>query len=288
MVDGPAHERRPSDRGGTERSASRTAARGRPVRIALTLIVIGGLTLTAACTAGAPDSGAPVTEAPAVPPAAAPPPGPPSQVPPPAPPPAAPAVLKLNASGPAVLALQQRLSDLGYWLGDADGTYGQLTRQAVMAFQKAEGLTRDGVAGPQTQQRLPDASRPTAQNPSGNHLEVDLGRQLLLVVSDGGVRWAFNTSTGNGEAYDRPSGGSGVARTPRGTFRMQREINGLRRAELGTLYRPKYFNGGIAVHGSGSIPAHPASHGCVRLTNTAMDLLWSSGVAEIGTPVLVH
>jgi hypothetical protein len=42
------------------------------------------------------------------------------------------------------------------------------------------------------------------------------------------------------------------------------------------------------VHGYGSIPAEPASHGCVRVTNSAMDLLWSSDVATIGTEVIVY
>ena len=149
------------------------------------------------------------------------------------------AVLRLGDSGPAVMALQQRLTELGYWLGRADGSYGQLTRQAVMAFQKAENVTRDGVAGPQTRRLLPTASRPTSRTTSGDLIEVDLERQLLLVVRGGQVHWAFNTSTGNGETYARPSGGSGVARTPRGDFRIERQINGLRRAELGLLYRPK-------------------------------------------------
>ena len=36
-------------------------------------------------------------------------------------------------------------------------------------------------------------------------------------------------------------------------------------APLGRLYNPVYFNGGIAVHGAGSVPNHPASHGCVRI-----------------------
>ena len=57
-------------------------------------------------------------------------------------------------------ALQQRLVDLGYWMGEPDGNYGQLTRQAVMAFQKVEGLSRDGVAGPITQAQLAVAARP--------------------------------------------------------------------------------------------------------------------------------
>ena len=108
------------------------------------------------------------------------------------------------------------------------------------------------------------------------------------MVQDGAVRWAINTSTGNGEAYAAPGGGSGVATTPPGTFRISRQIDGVREAPLGTLYRPKYFNGGIALHGAGQIPAQPASHGCARVTNSAMDLLWGSGVAEIGATVVVH
>jgi peptidoglycan hydrolase-like protein with peptidoglycan-binding domain len=200
--------------------------------------------------------------------------------------PAADGTLRLEESGDAVRALQQRLVDLGYWMGEPDGTYGQLTRQAVMAFQKVEGLGRDGVAGPVTQERLAVAGRPTPRGSDG--LEIDLERQVLFVVQAGQVQWAINTSTGNGEAYTSSSGGEAVAATPPGQFRVQREIDGVREAPLGTLYRPKYFNGGLAVHGSGSIPANPASHGCARVTNSAMDMLWSSGAASIGTSVWVY
>jgi peptidoglycan hydrolase-like protein with peptidoglycan-binding domain len=205
-----------------------------------------------------------------------------------APPPAADGKLELGEAGGEVAALQQRLTDLGYWLGTADGTYGQLTRQAVMAFQKASGLGRDGVAGPATLAALQGAGRVTPSQPTGDHLEIDLARQLLIVVEGGQAKWVLNTSTGNGEAYADPGGGTAVASTPAGSFSVYREIDGLRRAPLGNLYRPKYFNGGIAIHGAGSIPAHPASHGCARVTNSAMDLLWSSGAAAIGTPVIVH
>jgi peptidoglycan hydrolase-like protein with peptidoglycan-binding domain len=195
--------------------------------------------------------------------------------------------LELGEGGDAVLALQNRLVELGYWLGSADGNYGQLTRQAVMAFQKAEGLGRDGVAGPITRERLAGAQR-QGSHAGGTGLEIDLGRQILMVVQGGRVQWVINTSTGNNETYTSSTGGSAVAATPPGSFTIDREIDGLREAPLGTLYRPKYFNGGIAVHGSGSIPAHPASHGCARVTNSAMDMLWSSGVAQIGTRVTVY
>jgi lipoprotein-anchoring transpeptidase ErfK/SrfK len=280
--------------------AQRTRETRTSIRLAATLVIASGLILTGACGgAPAPDTRPPAAGAPAatpppagttVPPTSTPPTSTPSTSAPPTPPApeAADAVLRLESSGPAVQELQQRLSDLGFWLGEIDGHYGQLTRQAVMAFQKAEGLDRDGVAGPKTRERLPTAERPAPRTTEGDRIEVDLKRQLLLVVRGGQVQWTFNTSTGNGEAYDRPSGGTGVARTPRGDFEIERQINGVRSAELGVLYRPKYFHGGIAVHGSGSIPAHPASHGCVRVTNAAMDLLWASDVAPVGTEVDVY
>ena len=56
--------------------------------------------------------------------------------------------------GPQVTALQKRLVQLGFWLSAADGSYGDTTEQAVLAFQKAAGLERDGVAGPQTMKAL--------------------------------------------------------------------------------------------------------------------------------------
>lgn len=46
--------------------------------------------------------------------------------------------------------IQQKLKDLGYYFGSVDGIYGNATRNAVVAFQKANGLTADGVAGPKT------------------------------------------------------------------------------------------------------------------------------------------
>jgi hypothetical protein len=49
-----------------------------------------------------------------------------------------------------------------------------------------------------------------------------------------------------------------------------------------------YFNGGIAVHGSTSVPPHPASHGCCRLTISAMDMILARGLITMGTAVVVY
>jgi hypothetical protein len=58
--------------------------------------------------------------------------------------------LRPGDSGSSVTSLQQALTQLGYEAGTADGTYGPATTAAVAAFQKAEGLTEDGIAGPTT------------------------------------------------------------------------------------------------------------------------------------------
>jgi N-acetylmuramoyl-L-alanine amidase len=65
-----------------------------------------------------------------------------------------------------------------------------------------------------------------------------------------------------------------VARTPEGSFRIERTIDGWRENDLGVLWRPAYFSGGYALHGSPSVPPFPASHGCVRVTITAINHLF--------------
>lgn len=194
--------------------------------------------------------------------------------------------LQIGDRGEKVLHLQQQLSDLGYWLGEPDGHFGGLTQQAVFALQKAAGITRDGVVGPQTTAALSAGTRPTTRV-GATGVEIDLGRQLLLLVRDGHVVRVLNTSTGNGEEYVS-QGTRKIARTPTGSFAVYRMVDALEVAELGELYRPMYFYGGYAVHGSPSIPPYPASHGCARVSNSAMNMLWSSGDVGMGTTVTVY
>jgi L,D-transpeptidase catalytic domain len=52
-----------------------------------------------------------------------------------------------------------------------------------------------------------------------------------------------------------------------GRFRIYWRYNGWRAGPLGSIYRPKYFHAGYALHGMTSVPAYPASHGCVRMTS---------------------
>ncbi|HYN67859.1 MAG TPA: L,D-transpeptidase family protein [Ornithinibacter sp.] len=190
-------------------------------------------------------------------------------------------------SGPKVLALQQRLKALGYWLGTPDGSFGSLTQQAVWAFQKSAGLRRDGVVGPKTRKALEAGVRPKARL-GGDGVEIDLDRQILLVVRDGTVRTILNTSTGNREEYTSTSGNRAIATTPRGSYTVYRAVDGPVTNSLGQLWRPRFFNRGIAVHGSQNIPPWPDSHGCARLSNAAIDMIWATDLMPIGSRVLVH
>lgn len=198
-----------------------------------------------------------------------------------------PAVLEHGDEGEDVLALQQQLAALGYWVGATDGDYGHLTEQAVLAFQGWEGLTRDGVVGPQTRDALESASRPVPEA-GGDGIEIHLAQQVLLVVRDGRTQVALHTSTGSGETYTRDDGSTAVADTPTGTWEIAWRVDGWRESDLGRLYRPVYFHEhGIAVHGYPEVPSHPASHGCARVSMTAMDMLWAEGHVTEGTRVVV-
>jgi peptidoglycan hydrolase-like protein with peptidoglycan-binding domain len=215
--------------------------------------------------------------------------------------------LAVPVADPAVVAVgtgdgedtrraQERLLELGFWLSGADGDYGLTTRQAVMAFQKYHGLDTDGVLDEETAAVMSSVElRPTARADAGTLVEVDKGLQLLFFVIDGRVEWVLNTSTGSEIPYREPDQNTpgvwleGDSVTRNGLHRVYRErAEGWWDGDLGSIYRPKYFSGGIAVHGSNHIPDYPASHGCVRVSVPAMDWIWESGILPLDTPVWVH
>lgn len=187
-----------------------------------------------------------------------------------------------------VRTLQNRLTRQGFWLGGIDGQNGPATRQAILAAQKAAGLARDGIAGPATLTAIRKGIRVTPRSKTGHVIEIDKRRQLLIVADRGRATTILNTSTGNGQLYRTTGGRTARATTPVGSFRVQRQVTGWETAPLGRLYAPKYFVGGYAIHGSTSIPAWPASHGCVRVSVPAMNHIWQKKLAPIGARVNVY
>jgi lipoprotein-anchoring transpeptidase ErfK/SrfK len=201
---------------------------------------------------------------------------------------------KSGQKGAAVRAIEDKLTSLTFWVGAIDGYYDSNLSQAVMAFQKYAGLPRDGVAGTKTVEALSRATGVVARTTSGNVVEVDKARQIMMMVDNGRVTHTFNISTGSGKPYKERSKKTGQivtgdAKTPDGRFRIYFERpDGWRESELGKLWRPKYFNGGIAVHGALSVPGYPASHGCVRVSVSAMDFVWAANLLPKGRSVWVY
>jgi hypothetical protein len=200
-----------------------------------------------------------------------------------------------GSSRGAVATLQSRLLALGFWNAGADGGYGLSTTQAVMAFQKWRGLPATTVVDTATAIALnTERCRPAAGRP-GDLFEVDKGKQVAYVVRNGQVQWVFNVSTGDGKSYDeedqRNAGRRviGIAVTPVGVFRTYREHDVTRyEGDLGSLYRPKFIVGGVAVHGAPRVPNYPASHGCVRVANPVMDLIWGQNLLPLRSTVWIH
>lgn len=202
-----------------------------------------------------------------------------------------------SANGPETTRIQLRLIELGFWLSGYDGRYSHTTRQAVMAFQKYSGLEPTGAVDDETAFTLTVASNRAIgiSEVPGVIVEVDKDRQLLFMMVDGRLEWTLNVSTGSGQFYrernqkDPNRWEEGRSLTPSGFFVVDRERpHGWWSGDLGEIYRPKYFNGGVAIHGSKVIPNYPASHGCVRVSTAAMDMIWESGLVPRKTTIWVY
>jgi hypothetical protein len=181
---------------------------------------------------------------------------------------------------------EQLLSDLGYWTGKVDGVLDTASRQALVAFQKVEGREPKGRLTYEELQAIRDARRPEPLEDGYPHVEVDIARQVLFVVGeDGTVERILPVSTGNNKHFTE-KGFSSRAYTPRGRFAVERKVPGWRESVLGLLYYPNYILGGIAIHGSPSMPPYPDSHGCIRIPMFAAKSF--SELAPTGTSVLVH
>ncbi|MFF2410966.1 peptidoglycan-binding protein [Streptomyces sp. NPDC058092] len=102
-----------------------------------------------------------------------------------------------GSTGPQVRAVQQLLSEQGYGVGAVDGSFGQATRNAVMAYQATHGLTTDGVAGHRTWTALLSAGPTTTleQGDSGDGVKR-LQRSLTAALgSTVGIDGTFGPAT---------------------------------------------------------------------------------------------
>ena len=174
-------------------------------------------------------------------------------------------VLHVGLTGGDVRTLNQHLFTLHFLPGPGSSEYTAATVDAVIAFQKWVGITRDGAVGPQTQKALARAAAPTPLlRRAGRRVEVSISKQLALEVSGGRVVWVLPVSTAM----------PGYV-TPLGRYRVYSQaVESWSNPYKEWLPYASYYAGGRALHGLSSVPPYPASHGCIRVPLEFAPLLY--------------
>ena len=160
-------------------------------------------------------------------------------------------LLRKGECGKVVGAFKDAMAKMGYVSGGGDCFNGRLGRE-VLAFRKVNGMDRTKKAGPGVlkaafagkggyQPKYPDA---------GEHAEVPLDKQVLVLIKQGKPFAIYPVSTG------KPS-----TPTITGRYEFYRQEPGYNSEGM---YYSFYWHNGYAVHGYHEVPDYAASHGCVR------------------------
>ena len=190
---------------------------------------------------------------------------------------------KLNRA--QTIEAERRLSEIGYWTGAVDGLFDTATRSALIAFQKWQGRPITGQLTLDELEAIRTSTSPKARELGYEHVEVDLDRQVLLMIGDDDDVRVLPVSTGTGSTF-MEEGQTSIAYTPRGRFLVYEKEVGWKSGSLGSTYYANFISGGVAVHGSRSVPNQPASHGCIRVPMFAAREI--SKLMPVGTIVLVY
>jgi L,D-transpeptidase-like protein/putative peptidoglycan binding protein len=180
---------------------------------------------------------------------------------------------------------ERRLAELGYWTGAVDGRLDEGTAAALIAFQKWEGREITGKLTLPELEAIRNGVSPKARDVGYEHVEVDVDRQVLMLVNEEGAVKVLPVSTGSDKQF-MDQGQMSVAYTPRGRFVVYDKTYGWENGDLGSVYYANYITGGVAIHGYLSVPTTPASHGCIRIPMFAAREV--SRLLPVGTIVLVY
>jgi len=159
--------------------------------------------------------------------------------------------LALGDRGRAVRLLHRLLREQGY-RAPKGRRFTAATGRTVVAFRKVNRMAWTQRASPEVLPRLLRGRGAfKLRHPgAGRHVEVDLERQVMVLAAGGKPRHTFHISSGK---QSTPS--------DRGHFRFYLRTPGYN--SLGML-DSVYYNRGEAIHGYRSVPAYPASNGCIR------------------------
>jgi len=184
-----------------------------------------------------------------------------------------------------IIEAERRLTELGYWTGPVDGRLDEGTASALIAFQKWEGREITGKLTLQELEAIRNGVAPKPKDLGYEHVEVDVDRQVLMLVNEQGAVRVLPVSTGNDKQF-MDQGQMSVAYTPRGRFVVYDKTYGWENGDLGSVYYANYISGGVAIHGYLIVPTTPASHGCIRIPMFAAREV--SRLLPVGTIVLVY
>jgi peptidoglycan hydrolase-like protein with peptidoglycan-binding domain len=174
--------------------------------------------------------------------------------------------LRYGSTGPGVVELVRRLDVLRYAVRRTS-VFGSELVDSVIAFQKVQGLERNGEVDAHVWRRLAHPRIPSPRYPTpGDHIEINKSKQVLFIVRSGKITTIIPVSTAGIPGWY----------TPEGRFAIYRKVPGFDPSPLGTLYAPMYFTGGYAIHGNPSVPPYPASHGCIRVPMWIADWLYAT------------
>ncbi len=185
-----------------------------------------------------------------------------------------------NRSGPEVVALQERLQELGFLRGKADGIYGLATLTAVKRFQVKHMLVPDGKVDEATSRQLADPQdtfSPGKRPPSPpSHVVVSIPERTLTVHLTDGSEYVFPCTVGDPRTP-----------TPTGEYRVTNK--GYWEGQFGGYWlglNVRY--GWYGIHGTNQpwSVGEAQSEGCVRLLNEYASIVFDW--LPIGTPVRIH
>jgi hypothetical protein len=175
-----------------------------------------------------------------------------------------------GSHGADVAGLMRRLRELRFHTPGNVSHYDARVGDVVLAFHKAQRMTRSYTVDAGTWRRLALASPMQPRIHARDlHIEVDKTRQILMVVKGGVVLGTILVSTGR------------TGNSPVGHVHIFQQ-GGSREH----LYDFMGFHGNFGIHGYVPVPAYPASHGCVREPDWAAS--WTFRLAHIGTSVYVY
>jgi hypothetical protein len=174
---------------------------------------------------------------------------------------------------------------LGYWTGPIDGLFDRATQSALIAFQKWESRPITGKLTLDELEAMRNSASPKAREAGYAHVEVDVDRQVLLLINEEGDVRILPVSTGSDKPF-KEEGQTSIAYTPRGRFLVYDKAPGWEKGALGAMYYSNYISGGVAIHGSPNVQNQPASHGCIRVPMFAAREM--SKLLPVGTIVLVY